>query len=81
MLRLPPFDYHRPSSVSEVSAILADQGPAARVVEFKTPNLGGGGGAIDPLTGGLAAVLTALGAIRLTVGRKKKRNNHHQRNR
>jgi len=42
MLRLPPFDYHRPSSVSEVSAILADQGPAARVVAGGTdlwPNM------------------------------------------
>jgi Ca-activated chloride channel family protein len=49
--------------------------------KFKTPNLGGGGGAIDPLTGGLAAVLTALGAIRLTIGRKKNRNNNHKHNR
>ena len=49
--------------------------------KFKTPTLGGGGGAIDPLTGGLAAVLTALGAIRLTVGRKNKRNDHHKGNR
>jgi Ca-activated chloride channel family protein len=39
--------------------------------KFKTPNLGGGGGAIDPLTGGLAAVLTALGAIRIAIRRKK----------
>ena len=42
MLRLPPFDYHRPSSLSEVSAILADQGPAARVVAGGTdlwPNM------------------------------------------
>ena len=44
--------------------------------KFKAPRLGGGGGAIDPLTGGLAAVLTALGAIRLTIGRKKERNNN-----
>jgi len=49
--------------------------------KFKTPNLGGGGGAIDPLTGGLAAVLTALGAIRLTIGRKKNRNNNLKHNR
>ena len=41
--------------------------------KFKAPRLGGGGGAIDPLTGGLAAVLTALGAIRLTIRRKKDR--------
>ena len=38
--------------------------------KFKAPKLGGGGGAIDPLTGGLAAVLTALGAIRLAIRRK-----------
>jgi len=44
--------------------------------KFKAPNLGGGGGAIDPLTGGLAAVITALGAIRLTIRRKKARNNN-----
>ncbi len=41
--------------------------------KFKTPSLGGGGGAIDPLTGGLAAVLTALGTARLVIRRKKKR--------
>ncbi|MGB5750465.1 MAG: VIT and VWA domain-containing protein [Desulfobacterales bacterium] len=39
--------------------------------KFKAPKLGGGGGAIDPLTGGLAAVLTALGAFRLAIRRKK----------
>ena len=39
--------------------------------KFKTPKLGGGGGAIDPLTGGLAAVLTVLGALRLAIRRKK----------
>ena len=44
--------------------------------KFKAPRLGGGGGAIDPLTGGMAAVLTALGAIRLTIRRKKDRNNN-----
>ena len=44
--------------------------------KFKAPNLGGGGGAIDPLTGGLAAVITALGAIRLTIRKKKARNNN-----
>jgi Ca-activated chloride channel family protein len=43
--------------------------------KFKAPRLGGGGGAIDPLTGGLAALITALGALRLTVRRKKGRNN------
>ncbi|MBW2443660.1 MAG: VWA domain-containing protein [Deltaproteobacteria bacterium] len=41
--------------------------------KFKTPSLGGGGGAIDPLTGGLAAVLTILGAVRLAIRNKKKR--------
>jgi Ca-activated chloride channel family protein len=41
--------------------------------KFKAPRLGGGGGAIDPLTGGLAAVLTALGAFRLATRRKKNR--------
>ena len=40
--------------------------------KFKAPKLGGGGGAIDPLTGGLAAVLTALGAFRFAIRRKKK---------
>jgi Ca-activated chloride channel family protein len=40
--------------------------------KFKTPSLGGGGGAIDPLTGGLAAVLTILGAVRLAIRNKKK---------
>jgi len=42
MLRLPPFAYHRPSSADEVTAILADQGPAARVVAGGTdlwPNM------------------------------------------
>ena len=38
--------------------------------KFKTPNLGGGGGAIDPVTGIVAFVLTALGALRL-ITRKK----------
>jgi Ca-activated chloride channel family protein len=33
--------------------------------KFKAPNLGGGGGAIDPVTGIVAFVLTALGASRL----------------
>jgi len=40
--------------------------------KFKAPKLGGGGGAIDPLTGGLAVVLTALGAFRFAIRRKKK---------
>jgi Ca-activated chloride channel family protein len=38
--------------------------------KFKAPNLGGGGGAIDPVTGIVAFVLTALGAVRL-ITRKK----------
>jgi len=38
--------------------------------KFKAPNLGGGGGAIDPITGIVAFVLTALGALRL-INRKK----------
>jgi Ca-activated chloride channel family protein len=41
--------------------------------KFKAPKLGGGGGAIDPMTGGLAAVLTLLGTIRLVTRRKKNR--------
>ena len=42
MLRLPHFDYHRPSSVSEAMSILADQAPVARVVAGGTdlwPNM------------------------------------------
>jgi 4-hydroxybenzoyl-CoA reductase subunit beta len=42
MLRLPAFDYRRPGSISEAAAILADQGPAARVVAGGTdlwPNM------------------------------------------
>ena len=31
--------------------------------KFKVPNLGGGGGAIDPVSGIVAFVLTALGAL------------------
>ena len=38
--------------------------------KFKTPNLGGGGGAIDPFTGIVTFVLTAIGAVRL-ITRKK----------
>jgi Ca-activated chloride channel family protein len=41
--------------------------------KFKAPKLGGGGGAIDPMTGGLAAVLTLLGTIRFVTRRKKNR--------
>ena len=39
--------------------------------KFKAPKLGGGGGAIDPVTGGLAAILTVLGTIRFVTRRKK----------
>ena len=38
--------------------------------KFKAPNLGGGGGAIDPVTGIVAFVLTALGAVRLMTRKK-----------
>ena len=38
--------------------------------KFKAPNLGGGGGAIDPITGIVAFILTALGGLRL-ITRKK----------
>jgi Ca-activated chloride channel family protein len=38
--------------------------------KFKVPKLGGGGGAIDPITGIVAFVLTALGGLRL-ITRKK----------
>jgi Ca-activated chloride channel family protein len=37
----------------------------------KAPDLGGGGGAIDPITGALGILISALGAIRLMV---RKRN-------
>jgi len=42
MLRLPPFDYHRPTATSDVTAILADRGSDARVVAGGTdlwPNM------------------------------------------
>ena len=42
MLRLPEFDYRRPSSVEEAAAILANEGPNARLVAGGTdlwPNL------------------------------------------
>lgn len=42
MLRLPPFEYHRPKTLSEATALLADSGPATRVVAGGTdlwPNL------------------------------------------
>ena len=47
--------------------------------KFKVPKLGGGGGAIDPLTGGLVAVITTAGAIRLTIGRRRQRNKNDKR--
>jgi Ca-activated chloride channel family protein len=39
--------------------------------KFKAPGLGGGGGAIDPLTGGLALFFSAIAAVKLTMRRKK----------
>ncbi len=39
--------------------------------KFKTPDLGGGGGAIDPLTGIVAFVLAALGGLRLITRKKR----------
>jgi hypothetical protein len=38
--------------------------------KFKTTNIGGGGGAIDPVTGIVAFVLTALGAVRFMTRKK-----------
>ncbi len=38
--------------------------------KFKVPKLGGGGGAIDPITGLVAFVLTALGGLRLIIRKK-----------
>ena len=38
--------------------------------KFKVPNLGGGGGAIDPVTGIVAFVLTILGAVRFMTRKK-----------
>jgi Ca-activated chloride channel family protein len=45
-----------------------EQKPAFR---FKAPSLGGGGGAIDPLTGGLALFFSAVSAAKLVIRRKK----------
>ncbi|UCD82599.1 MAG: VWA domain-containing protein [Desulfobacterales bacterium] len=39
--------------------------------KFKAPSLGGGGGAIDPLTGGLALLFSAMTALKLLARRKK----------
>jgi len=39
--------------------------------KFKAPSLGGGGGAIDPLTGGLALLFSTIAAVRLIVRRNK----------
>ena len=41
------------------------------VFKFKAPSLGGGGGAIDPLTGGLAILFSAIAAVKLLIRRKK----------
>ena len=39
--------------------------------KFKAPRLGGGGGAIDPLTGGVAIIFTTVTALKLLARRKK----------
>ena len=39
--------------------------------KFKAPSIGGGGGAIDPLAGGLALVFSAVAGLKLIVRRKK----------
>jgi Ca-activated chloride channel family protein len=39
--------------------------------KFKAPSLGGGGGAIDPLTGGLAIFFSVLAAGKLMIRRKR----------
>ena len=39
--------------------------------KFKAPNLGGGGGAIDPLTGALAILFSVVAAAKLMIRRKK----------
>ena len=40
--------------------------------KHRVPSLGGGGGAIDPLTGALGILITTAGAIRLATRRKKR---------
>jgi Ca-activated chloride channel family protein len=39
--------------------------------KFKAPSIGGGGGAIDPLTGGLAIFLSVIAAAKLMIRRKR----------
>jgi len=39
--------------------------------KFKAPSLGGGGGAIDPLTGGLALLFSTIAALKLLIRRRK----------
>jgi len=39
--------------------------------KFKAPSLGGGGGAIDPLTGTLAIIFSVIVAGKLMFGRKR----------
>jgi len=39
--------------------------------KFKAPSLGGGGGAIDPLSGGLAVLFSLVGAAKLMLRRKR----------
>lgn len=45
-----------------------EQKPAFK---FKAPSLGGGGGAIDPMTGGLAAFFAVIAAAKLIIRRKR----------
>jgi Ca-activated chloride channel family protein len=45
-----------------------DKKPAFK---FKAPSLGGGGGAVDPLTGGLAILFSAIAGVKLLMRRKK----------
>ena len=39
--------------------------------KFKAPSLGGGGGAVDPITGGLAAFFGLIAAAKLIIRRKR----------
>lgn len=45
-----------------------DKKPAFK---FKAPSLGGGGGAIDPLTGGLTLLFSTIAAVRLLIRNRK----------
>ncbi len=46
-----------------------DKKPAFK---FKAPSLGGGGGAVDPLTGGLALIFSAVAALKLLARERNK---------